>query len=92
MCHRWALFRRDPLHGVRPCSVHTFEDQLGLVPSTKSKIEDGSDTGTSGGEVVTVADFRKRLPSAPSWSPVFRIPHGRRRIHLQPPWQESMDG
>jgi hypothetical protein len=34
-------------------SVHTLEDQLGLVPGTKSKIEDGSDTGTSGGEVVT---------------------------------------
>ena len=46
------------LYGVWPSETHTFEDQLGLVPGTKSKIEDGSDTGTSGGEVVTVADFR----------------------------------
>ena len=45
-------------YGVRPSRTHTLEDQLGLVPGTKSKIEDGSDTGTSGGEVVTVADFR----------------------------------
>ena len=45
-------------YGVRPLSAYTLEDQLGLVPGTKSKIEDGSDTGTSGGEVVTVADFR----------------------------------
>ena len=45
-------------YGVRPLSAHTLEDQLGLVPGTKSKIEDGSDTGTSGGEVVPVADFR----------------------------------
>ena len=46
------------VYGVRPSETHTFGDQLGLVPGTKSKIEDGSDTGTSGGEVVTVADFR----------------------------------
>ena len=44
--------------GVRPLSAYSFEDQLGLVPSTKSKIEDGSDTGTLPREVVTVADFR----------------------------------
>ena len=45
-------------YGVRPSETYTLEDQLGLVPGTKSKIEDGSETGTSGGEVVTVADFR----------------------------------
>ena len=55
------LARKDAtslLYGVRPSETYTLEDQLGLVPGTKSKIEDGSDTGTSGGEVVTVADFR----------------------------------
>ena len=45
-------------YGVRPCSVHTLEDQLGLVPGTKSKIEDGSATGTSVTLGAAVADFR----------------------------------
>ena len=48
----------DATYGVRPSETYTLRDQLGLVPGTKSKVEDGSDTGTSGGEVVTVADFR----------------------------------
>ena len=43
----------------------TFKDQLGLVPGTKSKIEDGSDLGTSLPEVMSVADFRKRLRFGP---------------------------
>ena len=34
-------------YGVRPSRTHTFGDQLGLVPGTKSKIEDGSTVGTS---------------------------------------------
>ena len=53
-----CLFYSLHEYGVRPRSAYTLRDQLGLVPGTKSKIEDGSDTGTSGGEVVTVADFR----------------------------------
>ena len=48
------------MYGVRPCSVHTFGDQLGGVPGTKSKIEDGSDLGTSLRQVTSVADFWKR--------------------------------
>ena len=46
------------IYGVRPCSVHTLEEQLGLVPGTKSKIEDGSATGTSVTLGAAVADFR----------------------------------
>ena len=45
-------------YGVRPCSAYTFGDQLGLVPGTKSKIEDGSATGTSVTLGAAVADFR----------------------------------
>ena len=45
-------------YGVRPCSVHTLEEQLGLVPGTKSKIEDGSATGTFVTLGAAVADFR----------------------------------
>ena len=46
------------IYGVRPCSVHTLEEQLGLVPGTKSKIEDGSATGTFVTLGAAVADFR----------------------------------
>ena len=46
------------MYGVRPCSAYTFGDQLGLVPSTKSKIKDGSATGTSVTLGAAVADFR----------------------------------
>jgi hypothetical protein len=35
------------VYGVRPSETHTLEDQLGLVPGTKLKIEDGSTVGTS---------------------------------------------
>ena len=52
-------------YGVRPCSAYTFEDQLGLVPGTKSKIEDGSAMGTSLALGAAVADFRKRLRFGP---------------------------
>ena len=45
-------------YGVRPCCVHTLEDQLGLVPGTKSKIEDGSTVGTSVTLRTALADFR----------------------------------
>ena len=48
----------DRHYGVRPSETHTFEDQLGLVPGTKSKIEDGSATGTSVTLGAAVADFR----------------------------------
>ena len=93
-CSRLGAGRRGELnacvchgnrYGVRPCSVHTFGDQLGLVPGTKSKIEDGSATGTFvtlGAAVARIFDSGNG--SSPSWSPVFRIPHGRRR-RRQPP-------
>ena len=45
--------------------VRKTEDQLGLVPSTKSKIEDGSAMGTSVTLGAAVADFRKRLRFEP---------------------------
>ena len=77
--------------GVRPCRTYTFGDQLGLVPGTKSKIEDGSDTGTLRPQVVTVADFRKRLRFGPQLVP--RFPHSARQsARRQPPWEQSMDG
>ena len=57
----------------------------------ESKIEDGSDTGTLRPQVVTVADFRKRLRLGPQL--VLRFPHSARpSARRQPPWQESMDG
>ena len=46
------------LTGVRLCSAQTLRDQLGLVPGTKSKIEDGSAMGTSLALGAAVADFR----------------------------------
>ena len=52
-------------YGVRPCSAQTLRDQLGLVPGTKSKIEDGSAMGTSLTLGAAVADFRKRLRFEP---------------------------
>ena len=58
------------------CRAQTLRDQLGLVPSTKSKIEDGSDTGTLRPQVVTVADFRKLLRFGPQLVP--RFPHSAR--------------
>ena len=45
-------------YGVRLCSAYTLRDQLGLVPGTKSKIEDGSAVGTSVTFLMTVGDFR----------------------------------
>ena len=45
-------------YGGRPSETHTFGDQLGLVPGTKSKIEDGSTVGTSVTLRTAVADFR----------------------------------
>ena len=61
----WVQGNRFGSYGVWPCSAQTLEDQLGLVPGTKSKIEDGSDMGTSSPEVMTVADFWKRLRFGP---------------------------
>ena len=46
------------LYGGRPSETHTFGDQLGLVPGTKLKIEDGSTVGTSVTLRTAVADFR----------------------------------
>ena len=43
---------------MRLCRTYTLEDQLGLVPGTKSKIEDGSAMGTSLTLGAAVADFR----------------------------------
>ena len=45
--------------------MYTFGDQLGLVPSTKSKIEDGSHEGTLHALVTAVADFRLHAPLDP---------------------------
>ena len=45
-------------YGGRPSETHTLEDQLGLVPGTKLKIEDGSTVGTSVTLRTAVADFR----------------------------------
>ena len=46
----------DKGSGLRPCRAQTLEDQLGLVPGTKSKIEDGSAMGTSLTLGAAVAD------------------------------------
>ena len=51
-------------YGVRPCSARsaqTLRDQLGLVPGTKSKIEDGSAMGAHLALGAAVADFRLRF-------------------------------
>ena len=53
-----SLARLTWLYGVWPCKTHTLEDQLGLAPGTKSKIEDGSTVGTSVTLRTAVADFR----------------------------------
>ena len=75
----------------RPSITHTFGDQLGSVRGTKSKIEDGSDLGTSLRQVTSVADFWKRLRFGPQLVPEF--PHSARpSARRQPPWQESVDG
>ena len=58
-------FGSNHFYGVRLCSAQTLRDQLGLVPGTKSKIEDGSREGTSVTLATAVADFRKRLRFAP---------------------------
>ena len=47
----------DSSYGVRPREKCTLEDQLGLVLSPKSKIEDGSDLGACNTQVTSVADF-----------------------------------
>ena len=49
-------------YGVRPSSAQSFGDQLGRVRGTKSKIEDGYDTGTSLRHVVAVGDFAGAQP------------------------------
>ena len=43
---RSVAFPPKPLYGVRPRGKSTFGGQLGVVPRTKSKIEDGSATET----------------------------------------------
>ena len=56
----------------RPSRTFSFGDQLGLVRGTKSKIEDGYDTGTSLRHVVAVGDLagaqRLRLQLVPELS------------------------
>jgi len=44
-------------YGVRPSGTYTFQDQLGLVRGTKSKIEDGYATGTLPLRGVAVGDL-----------------------------------
>jgi hypothetical protein len=55
---RWRRKTMEYEYGVWPCKTHTLEDQLGLAPGTKSKIEDGSTVGTSVTLRTAVADFR----------------------------------
>ena len=45
------------VYGVRPCRTYTFQDQLGLVRGTKSKVEDGYATGTLPLRGVAVGDL-----------------------------------
>ena len=45
------------MYGVRPSRTYSFGDQLGLVPGTKSKIEDGYATGTLPLRGVAVGDL-----------------------------------
>ena len=54
----WTNWRCNASHGARPSRTYSLEDQLGLFLGTKSKIEDGSDLGTSRAEVTSVADFQ----------------------------------
>ena len=58
-CHttHGAGAHRAPARG-KAHETHTLEDQLGLVPGTKSKVEDGSTVGTSVTLRTAVADFR----------------------------------
>ena len=49
-------------YGVRPSSMYSLGDQLGLVLSPKSKIEDGSTVGKVLAHRTAVADFRLRSP------------------------------
>jgi hypothetical protein len=41
-----AVISEGMKYGVRPRRTSALEAQLGLVPGTKSKIEDGSTVGT----------------------------------------------
>jgi hypothetical protein len=54
-----------PTYGVRPRETCTSRDQLGLVLTPPSKIEDGSDLGTLCGHVTAVGDFQ--------WLPSFEL-------------------
>ena len=45
-------------YGVRRLRTYSLRDQLGPVPSTKSKIEDGSAMGKALALGAAVADFR----------------------------------
>ena len=49
-------------YGVRPSGTYTFQDQLGLVRGTKSKIEDGYATGTLPLRGVAVGDLAGAQP------------------------------
>ena len=57
-----SLLRPRFLYGVRPSSAYSFQDHLGLVRGTKSKIEDGYYTGTTCAGVVAVGDFAGAQP------------------------------
>ena len=53
---------QDLVYGVRPSRTHSFQDHLGLVRGTKSKIEDGYYTGTTCAGVVAVGDLAGAQP------------------------------
>jgi hypothetical protein len=74
------------MYGVRPCSVHTFGDQLGLVPSTKSKIEDDVQSALAALS-SSAGRMRKEYERiAIGFTEIFLIRHVRLRM-----WWESED-
>ena len=82
-CPRVLGFR---LFGLVPKtrSAYTFGDQLGLVPGTKSKIEDGSAMGTLVTLGVAVFDFPKCQPYGLQLVPRISSVSGSR--HSGPVW------
>ena len=75
---------------VRVKNVLWRTSRLGLVPSTKSKIEDGSTVGTLGTHRTAVADFISSMARALAGPPTFTsVPPGGRPVGVS---LEAMDG
>ena len=60
------------LYTVRPSTTYSFEDQLGLVRGTKSKIEDEVTSGRTIRRSLRSAISGELNGYASSWSPEFR--------------------